>query len=109
MERRDPWGARTSAVVSIVVWEALLPERPTSLRADVAHIMARGGGYIAEVEVSNEGLETAANVDIEGVSGSGTATATIDYVPGQGSVRGYLRFERNPQPLVVTVKGWSEP
>lgn len=102
-------GLVTSAAIGIVVWEALLPDRPPSLQADVTHVMAQGGAYIAEVEIRNEGLETAASVDIEGVSQASTATATIDYVPGQGSVRAYLRFEHDPRPLVINVKGWSEP
>ena len=51
----------------------------------------------------------AAGVDIEGVLGDQTATATLDYVPGRGRAKAYLRFDADPSRAAVSVKGWSAP
>jgi uncharacterized protein (TIGR02588 family) len=102
-------GVMTAAVVAMVIWEALLPEAPPDLTARIVQRDTRSGGAVVEVEVSNHGRETATNVEIEGLSDGASATTTIDYVPGQGQGRAYLRFDGDPGAVRVSVKGWVEP
>jgi uncharacterized protein (TIGR02588 family) len=99
----------TLGVLGVVVREAAQPEQPPSLTARIVSVQAQDGGYVAEVEVVNRGLETAAGVDIEGRTAGDTATATLDYVPGQGRAAAHLRFSDDPTRAAVAVKGWSQP
>ena len=102
-------GLITLAVVAVVLWEAMQPSRPPALSARIVAVETTPAGHVAEVEVRNDGLDTAAAVDIEGVLGDQTATATLDYVPGQGHAKAYLRFDADPRAAAVSVKGWSAP
>ncbi len=99
----------TLSAIGIVVWEGLQPEAPPALSARIVKVETTGAGHAAEVEVRNDGMDTAAAVDIEGVLGDQTATATVDYVPGHGRAVAYLRFDADPRAAAVSVKGWSAP
>ena len=101
--------AVTLGAVGIVVWEALQPPSPPALSARIVAVQSTAAGQVATVRVQNDGDDTAAAVDIEGVLGDQTATATLDYVPGHGHARAYLRFDADPRPAAVAVKGWSAP
>ena len=101
--------AVTLGAVAIVVWEALQPSSPPALSARIVAVQSTAAGQVATVRVQNDGDDTAAAVDIEGVFGDQTATATLDYVPGHGHARAYLRFDADPRPAAVAVKGWSAP
>jgi len=102
-------GLITLAVVAVVLWGAMQPSRPPALSARIVAVETTPAGHVAEVEVRNDGLDTAAAVDIEGVLGDQTATATLDYVPGRGHAKAYLRFDEDPRTAAVSVKGWSAP
>ena len=99
----------TLAAVVIVVWEAMQPAAPPALSARIVDVQSTAAGHVATVEVRNDGRDTAAGVDIEGVLGDQTATATLDYVPGRGRAKAYLRFDADPSRAAVSVKGWSAP
>lgn len=99
----------TVGAVAAIAWEAMLPDAPPVLSARVVHVEITPLGHVAEVHVRNAGLDTAAAVDIEGRLGLETATATLDYVPGQGHATAWLRFDADPRAAQVTVKGWSAP
>ena len=101
--------AVTLGAVGSVVWEALQPSSPPALSARIVAVQSTAAGQVATVRVQNDGDDTAAAVDIEGVLGDQTATATLDYVPGHGHARAYLRFDADPRPAAVAVKGWSAP
>ncbi|WP_313012387.1 hypothetical protein [Brevundimonas sp.] len=101
--------AVTLGAVAIVVWEALQPPSPPALSARIVAVQSTAAGQVATVRVQNDGDDTAAAVDIEGVFGDQTATATLDYVPGHGHARAYLRFDADPRRAAVAVKGWSAP
>ena len=101
--------AVTLGAVGIVVWEALQPSSPPALSARIVAVQSTAAGQVATVRVQNDGDDTAAAVDIEGVLGDQTATATLDYVPGHGHARAYLRFDADPRRAAVAVKGWSAP
>ncbi|WP_312597459.1 hypothetical protein [Brevundimonas sp.] len=101
--------AVTLGAVGIVVWEALQPSSPPALSARIVAVQSTAAGQVATVRVRNDGDDTAAAVDIEGVLGDQTATATLDYVPGHGHARAYLRFDADPRRAAVAVKGWSAP
>lgn len=99
----------TVGVVAAILWEAMLPDGPPALSARILHVETTPLGHVAEVQVTNAGLDTAAAVDIEGRVGSETATATLDYVPGRGHAVAWLRFDTDPRVAQVIVKGWSAP
>lgn len=101
--------AVTLGAVGIVVWEALQPPSPPALSARIVAVQSTAAGQVATVRVQNDGDDTAAAVDIEGVLGDQSATATLDYVPGHGHARAYLRFDADPRAAAVSVKGWSAP
>ena len=99
----------TLTAIGIVVWEAVQPTAPPALSARIVATHPTSSGQVATVRVQNDGDETAAAVDIEGVLGDQTATASLDYVPGHGHAVAYLRFDADPRTTAVTVKGWSAP
>ena len=99
----------TLTAIGIVVWEALQPTAPPALSARIVAVDVTTAGQVATVRVQNDGDDTAAAVDIEGVLGDQTATASLDYVPGHGHAKAYLRFDADPRAAAVTVKGWSAP
>jgi len=99
----------TLTAIGIVVWEAVQPTAPPALSARIVATQATSAGQVATVRVQNDGDETAAAVDIEGVLGDQTATASLDYVPGHGHAVAYLRFDADPRAAAVSVKGWSAP
>ena len=99
----------TLTAIGIVVWEALQPSSPPALGARIVAVQSTAAGHVATVRVQNDGDDTAAAVDIEGVLGDQTATATLDYVPGRGRAKAYLRFDADPSRAAVAVKGWSAP
>lgn len=99
----------TLTAIGIVVWEALQPTAPPALSARIVAVDVTAAGQVATVRVQNDGDDTAAAVDIEGVLGDQTATASLDYVPGHGHAKAYLRFDADPRAAAVSVKGWSAP
>lgn len=102
-------GLVTAAIIGIVVWEALQPTASPALSARIIAVEATASGHVAVIEVVNDGDDTAAAVDIAGVLGEETATATVDYVPGHGHAKAFLRFDADPRAAWVIVKGWSAP
>lgn len=99
----------TLTAIGIVVWEALQPTAPPALSARIVAVDVTAAGQVATVRVQNDGDDTAAAVDIEGVLRDQTATASLDYVPGHGHAKAYLRFDADPRAAAVSVKGWSAP
>ena len=99
----------TLTAIGIVVWEALQPTAPPALSARIVAVDVTAAGQVATVRVQNDGDDTAAAVDIEGVLGDQTATASLDYVPGHGHAKAYRRFDADPRAAAVSVKGWSAP
>ena len=100
----------TLAVIGIVLWEALQPAAPPILGARIVAVTSSAGGYLAEIEVSNTGRDTAAAVDVVGtLEGASPSTVTLDYVPAQGRAKAWLHFDRDPARASLAVVGWSEP
>jgi len=99
----------TVGIIGVVIWEALQPTAAPALSARIVAIEATASGHVAIIKVVNNGDDTASAVDIEGVLGAETATATVDYVPGHGHAKAFLRFDADPRTASVTVKGWSAP
>ena len=99
----------TLAAAGVIVHEAIQPPSPPDLTAEVTDVRPASSGFVAEIEVRNEGRDTAAAVQVEGRSGGETASTTIDYVPGKGSTAVALAFPGAPAPVEARVTGWSEP
>lgn len=84
--------------------------RPPELSAVVGERRGTPNGWVVEVQVRNDGDETAAGVQVRGDAGGQTAEAELDYVPAHGQARASLRFKTEPGPdLTVGVAGWREP
>jgi uncharacterized protein (TIGR02588 family) len=74
------------------------------------------GGYLAQVEVSNRGGDTAAGLLIEGTLKRGgqdveTSETTLDYLPGQSLREAGLFFGEDPRryQLELRALGYQEP
>lgn len=103
-------GLATLVVIGVVLWEALQPAAPPMLRARIVAVTPSASGYLAEIEVSNTGRDTAAAVDVVGtLEGASPSTVTLDYVPARGRAKAWLHFDRDPARASLTVVGWSEP
>ena len=99
----------TLTAAGIIVYEAMQPPSPPDLTAEVTAVRPASSGFVAEIEVRNEGRDTAAAVQVEGRAGGETASASIDYVPGKGRTAVALAFPGAPAPVEARVTGWSEP
>ena len=103
-------GLVTLAVIGVVAWEAQQPAAPPVLRARMVAVTPSAGGYLAEIEVSNTGRDTAAAVDVVGtLEGASPSTVTLDYVPAQGRAKAWLHFDRDAARASLAIVGWSEP
>jgi uncharacterized protein (TIGR02588 family) len=96
---------------AIILNEALQPVRPVSLSFKTQRVRQSATSRIFEIVVSNSGSKTAAAVDIVGEAGGETASATLDYVPGDGEASAALVFPATVGNTVpkLSVAGWSEP
>lgn len=94
----------------VILAEALQPSRPVALSVRVQDQRRTAESRILELVVTNSGSKTAAAVDVVGKIAGETATATIDYVPGNGEASASLAFpiQAAGQP-VVSVAGWTDP
>lgn len=107
----------TVAALVVLVAAALQPASPPDITLAVHAVTPSRGGWRVEVEARNDGRESAAAVEIEGVfapTAGGppqTAFATLDYVPARSSERAVLVFADDPRRgrLDLAVRGWSEP
>jgi uncharacterized protein (TIGR02588 family) len=100
----------TLAVLAVILREGLAPGGPPVLQPTLHAVHGGPGLWRAEVEVRNSGAATAAAVEIEGVLGDETASATIDYVPAGGKETIVLGFEADPRAgLQLHARGWTEP
>ena len=100
----------TLAVLAVILREAMAPGGPPVLEPRLHAVHGGPGAWQAEVEVRNTGPATAAAVEIEGVLGDETASATLDYVPAGGEETVTLGFAADPRAgLELQVRGWTEP
>lgn len=84
--------------------------QPPELSVVIGERRATPDGWVVDVQVRNDGDQTAAGVQVRGGAGGQTAEAELDYVPAHGKARASLRFEAAPGPdLTVAVAGWREP
>jgi uncharacterized protein (TIGR02588 family) len=100
----------TLALLVIIGHEAASRPAPVDLSLRLTGARPVADGWIARVEVENRGDVTAAAVEIEGRLGSETASATLDYVPADGTEHVELDFAADPRRgLALRAVGWSEP
>ncbi|MET4685146.1 hypothetical protein [Brevundimonas faecalis] len=100
----------TLGVIGVLAREAFSVPAPAILTVKAEAARPAQAGWIVEVTVANQGDLTAAAVDIEGEAAGERATATLDYVPGQGRKKASLVFSTNERPEPkLRVLGWSEP
>ncbi|HEY0599124.1 hypothetical protein [Brevundimonas sp.] len=100
----------TLAVLAVFLREAMGPGGPPVIEPRLHAVHGGPGHWRAEVEVRNTGSATAAAVEIEGVLGDETASATLDYVPAGGTETVVLGFEADPRAgLQLQTRGWTEP
>ncbi|WP_209282411.1 hypothetical protein [Brevundimonas alba] len=100
----------TLGVLAVMLHEAMGPGGPPVIEPSLQAVSGAPGHWRAEVEVRNTGHATAAAVEIEGVLGDETASATIDYVPAGGEETVTLGFQSDPRAgLQLHARGWTEP
>lgn len=82
------------SVIAVIGNEAMRAQESSLPAITVRPLRVEQGpaGFVLEFEAVNLSGGTAAAVTIEGKAGAETSTATIDYVPGHGSVKGGLFF-----------------
>ena len=103
--------AVTLGAGGVILAEALQPARPVDLAARFESERRTSTSRVVNVVVANAGSETAAGVEVVGKIGSETASATLDYVPGDGEASVSLVFplETTGHPVELSVSGWSKP
>lgn len=90
-------------------------DRPADLRVSIKKVSTRSGTTVAEVDLRNEGLRTAAEVTVEVTARYGDeekiSTVLIDFVPKGGSREGILIFPgtQAPDQLTPRILGYVEP
>ena len=87
------------SVVAVIGNEAIRAQESALPEIEVRPLLVVQGpaGFVLEFEAVNLSGGTAAAVSIEGKAGDETSTATIDYVPGHGAVKGGLFFSKDPR------------
>lgn len=90
--------------------------QPPSLRIDMVNVAAVNEGYVVEIEVLNEGDQTAAEVTIAAQLMDGDSVVeerelTLDYVPPHSARHGGLFFSTDPESgtLVFEPDGYRDP
>lgn len=89
-------------LVSYLVYAAVTKsDGPPSIMVDVKSIEAVGDGYLVQIEASNDGGQTGADVTIVGIllqNGEPieSSTTTITYVPSHGVRTAGLYFTEDP-------------
>jgi len=102
-------GVVTLSAMALMIHDAVRDPVPAALSARVIEVQSTAAGQVAIVRVRNDGDDTAANVSLSGVADGQTATAMLDYVPGHGQAKAYLRFDTGASTAIVSVRGWSAP
>lgn len=100
------------AMLAVLLLEIAVGERaPPALSISTGQATPSPTGWVLPVTVRNTGDRTAAGVEVEGALGEQTATATLDYVPAQGSAEAGLIFAADPrgQAVRLRVSGYAEP
>ncbi len=122
--KRDPvpaleWGAAGFGLLLLLALLAIIgrgalaggQDNVPLLVATVERVVATPAGHVVEIEVANRSSVTAASVQVEGIAGGETSTATIDYVPARSSASGGLLFTRDPTAggMRLRVTGYELP
>lgn len=102
--------------IGFLIYSAIAgDDRPADLRVSIKKVSVRSGTTVAEVDLRNEGLRTAAEVTVEVTATYGSeekiSTVLIDFVPKGGSREGILIFPgtRTPDQLTPRILGYVEP
>lgn len=101
------------AVFAVIAREALGGETDQlpAIEVRATRVAPAGKGFVVEFEAANTASGTAAAVTVEAKLGDETSTATLDYVPAHGAVKGGLFFTGDPrgQPLELRATGFQTP
>lgn len=107
----------TLLVVGAIAWEGVNRDpSPPSMRVVLERVTPTAAGYVAEIALTNQGGQPAAQVVVEGVLSVPNAAAessevTFDYVPDHSTRKGGLFFAADPRGGTVQLraKGFVEP
>jgi uncharacterized protein (TIGR02588 family) len=120
-ERIEWWigiasAAATLALIGYLLFEALTGTGNGPLLSVVQReVREVADRYILELEVRNEGDETATEVVVEGRLGTGedleVSSVTLDYVPPGPGTPAALIFDREPvvDAVVLSIRGYRYP
>lgn len=102
-------------VFALVAIQLRNPDAAPVPTARVKQVRAVGDRFHVDVEVTNEGDRTAANVqvnaEIQGIDGAISGDQTIDFLPGGGEQQLTFIFDDDPttHELEVRVTGFTNP
>jgi uncharacterized protein (TIGR02588 family) len=90
-------------------------DRPADLSVTIGEIANRSGSTVVGINLKNDGLRTAAEVNVEVIARYGTeekiSTVLIDFIPKGGHREGFVIFPGTQAPDAITprVLGYVEP
>lgn len=110
----------TLMILAMIGWllfeAATTRDRPPELSAKVLEVAPLSSGWRVMIEVSNDGDQAAAAVDVKATLREGETTVeeaqtTFDYVAAGSTSRGGLMFKQDPSSfgLDVVPIGFTEP
>lgn len=106
----------TLAIFGVLAREAMTgePDAVPVIEVAMKRVTPAGSGFVVEFEARNISRGSAAAVVIEGALNNGagqTSSATIDYIPGNGTAEGGLYFSSDPRSGSVALRalGYQTP
>ncbi|MGV3650775.1 MAG: hypothetical protein ACO1OK_05075 [Devosia sp.] len=116
MGRRIEWAAAALSALLVLglclylIFEGLMQRQGhASCSLAITTRTQTAAGEAVTVEAHNIGRKAAIAVEIEGVLGEVTATATLDFLPAGGSKPVILVLPAPTDGLAVRVSGYTEP
>jgi uncharacterized protein (TIGR02588 family) len=105
------------ALLSVLVWDAIHPNKPPAFTARAVKMEERESGYRTEVEVSNTGDDAAKSVVVHvEMAGADTTLAetdiTVDWLPGRSRhvvVGFWPKLKGRVLKVNAEVRGYSNP
>ncbi|MEN3747821.1 hypothetical protein TPR58_11640 [Sphingomonas sp. HF-S3] len=108
----------TLAIFGVLAREAMTgePDEVPVIEVAMKRVTPAGSGFVVEFEARNISRGSAAAVVVEGALNKGngagqTSSATIDYIPGNGTAEGGLYFSSDPRSGSVALRalGYQTP
>ena len=104
------------AVVAFTIYRIGETRDPAAFTIEVESVVEAGGGYLANLRITNTGDETAAALTLEGKLMQGgeeveASTATLTYVPANSTRNAAMVFTKDPRMVTLEIRplGFEKP